>query len=303
MAHDAGKKRCPEAPSAIRRLDPRVKLVAALAYMVSCLAVQGPATLALAAGALAAGALCACVPARSLLRPLRALAVFLVVTSLINLFCIRTGPVALSLGPLTIHRDGLEAAVLYTARFFLMLVAGSLLMRTTAPLELTDALRSLMGPLERWGVDAGQAAMTLSIALRFVPILALEARTIVAAQAARGTRWETMGPALRERPAPCRAPGLRDGGARLRRRRAADASAPAAAERATRRTVLPAGSPLPYHPDRPARRLLSKPTKPARSLLSKPTKPARSKMPRPRRRGRGESQLFRRRRAADPLGR
>ncbi len=194
MAHDAGKKRCPEAPSAIRRLDPRVKLVAALAYMVSCLAVQGPATLALAAGALAAGALCACVPARSLLRPLRALAVFLVVTSLINLFCIRTGPVALSLGPLTIHRDGLEAAVLYTARFFLMLVAGSLLMRTTAPLELTDALRSLMGPLERWGVDAGQAAMTLSIALRFVPILALEARTIVAAQAARGTRWETMGP-------------------------------------------------------------------------------------------------------------
>ena len=181
------------ADSPIHRLDPRVKLVGTVAFMVSCFFVGDLATLALAAGGVGVAIALSRVPARRLLAQLKPIALFLVVTSLINLFLVQDGSVALQLGPIAIHWGGIEAAVLYTARFFLLLLAGSLLTLTTPPVALADATQSLLGPLERVGVPVGQATLVLSIALRFVPTLSREAEHIVAAQTARGANLENKG--------------------------------------------------------------------------------------------------------------
>ena len=97
------------------------------------------------------------------------------------------------MGPLHIHWSGVHAAVLYTARFFLLLLAGSLLTLTTTPVALTDAAEYLLAPLERVGVPVRQGTLVLSIALRFVPTLSQEAEHIVAAQTARGADLENKG--------------------------------------------------------------------------------------------------------------
>ena len=190
--------------SPVHRLDPRVKLVGTIFIW------ELPACCRYRNGH--ARRRCACCGRRPgahpylarLLAKARPLAVFLVVTSLINLFCIGTGEVVWSWGVLRICTGGIEAAVLYTARFFLLLMGGSLLMFTTTPIALADAATSLLSPLERRGVRVGEAAVVFSIALCFVPALAREVDTIVAAQkATRSPSWKERGPWRTRAPA-CR---------------------------------------------------------------------------------------------------
>lgn len=179
--------------SPIHRLDPRVKVAVAILFMISCFFVHSLATLALAATAVLTAVVSARVPLGRLLSQLKPIALFLVITSLVNLFFVQTGDVLASWGPIRLYAGGLEAALLYTIRFFLLLLAGSLLMLTTTPTALTDALERLFSPLERLGVPVRQASTILGIALRFVPALSREAENIIAAQTARGADLEGKG--------------------------------------------------------------------------------------------------------------
>ena len=176
--------------SPIHALDPRVKLVSAVVFMISCLFVRNAASLALAAAALAIAARLSRTPVRRLLAQVRPVVLFLVATSLINLLFVHTGIPLVALGALRIYTDGLAAALLYTARFTLLLLAGGLLMLTTTPTALTDAAERLLAPLERIGVPVSSVALVTSIALRFVPTIAQEADNVIAAQTARGADLE-----------------------------------------------------------------------------------------------------------------
>ena len=57
---------------------------------------------------------------------------------------------------------------------------------TTTPTALTDAIESLLKPLNRVHVPVHEIAMMMSIALRFIPILLEETDKIMKAQIARG---------------------------------------------------------------------------------------------------------------------
>ena len=179
--------------SPIHALDARVKLVAALAYMVSCFVIQNVEGMALATAAVLASVAASHVPAGRLVAQVRPVLLFLLVTSLFNLFFVTGGDVVLSAGPVVVYARGAWAAALYTFRFFLLLMAGALLMCTTTPTALCDAAERLFKPLERLGVPVTQGALILSIALRFVPTLAAEADNVIAAQTARGADLEGKG--------------------------------------------------------------------------------------------------------------
>ena len=76
-------------------------------------------------------------------------------------------------------------------RILLLIVFTSLLTLTTSPLELTDGIEYLLGPLKRIGVPASELAMMMTIALRFIPTLLEEADKIMKAQMARGADFES----------------------------------------------------------------------------------------------------------------
>ncbi len=179
--------------SPIHRLDSRLKIIAAVVYMVSCLVVSNVPTLLLAALMVAVVTACAHVPLGRLLEQMRPVAYVLLITSLCNLFFMHAGAVLIAAGPIIITTDGVSAAVFYTLRFLLLLLMGSLLMLTTQPIALTDAAEKLFSPLERLGVPVSQATLILSIALRFVPVLNQDAQNIVVAQTARGAHLEGKG--------------------------------------------------------------------------------------------------------------
>ena len=74
----------------------------------------------------------------------------------------------------------------FTARLAAAIVAATLLTLTTAPMEITSGLARFFSPLRRFGFPAGDMALMLSIALRFIPVLLDEAERLRKAQLARG---------------------------------------------------------------------------------------------------------------------
>ena len=69
----------------------------------------------------------------------------------------------------------------------------SILTLTTAPVELTDGIESLLKPLKYIKFPVHELALIMSIALRFIPTLMDETNRIIAAQKARGANFETGG--------------------------------------------------------------------------------------------------------------
>lgn len=72
------------------------------------------------------------------------------------------------------------------ARIFLMVILSLMFASTTKPMDMTFALEWYLTPLRWLHVPTAAFSMTMSLALRFIPVLANEAKTIFKAQAARG---------------------------------------------------------------------------------------------------------------------
>ena len=187
------------ADSPVHALDARAKLLCALAALVSIFCVSSAAQLVAAAVFTFAVLVASRVPGGRALAAVRPLVVFLAVLSLFNLFFVQSGDVLASLGPQAITTGGIRAAVLYTARFALALVLGSLVLLTTTPTQLADAFDSLLSPLSRIGLPGHEIAMVFALMLRFVPTIADEASAIMDAQSLRGGAFDEGGPVRRIR--------------------------------------------------------------------------------------------------------
>ncbi len=174
------------ADSPVHRMDARAKLLCALAALVAVFCITNAPQLIAGATFVLAALSAARVPGGRVLASVRPLVVFLAVLSLFNLVFVRTGDPLLSLGPMSVTTGGVWAAALYTVRFALALVLGSLVLLTTTPTQLSDALDSLLSPLSRIGLPGHEIAMVFSLMLHFVPTLADEASAIMDAQALRG---------------------------------------------------------------------------------------------------------------------
>jgi energy-coupling factor transport system permease protein len=79
-----------------------------------------------------------------------------------------------------------QAVIALLGRFAALILLTSLLTLTSTITELARGAESLLRPLQRLGVPADELATVFTLALRFVPTLALELEKLLKAQAARG---------------------------------------------------------------------------------------------------------------------
>ncbi len=89
-------------------------------------------------------------------------------------------------GPIDSNSCGVQLAVVSAARFVELLVLTSLLTFSTTVTELTLGTEQLLAPLTRFNFPAHELALTMTIALRFVPTFAEELERIMKAQVSRG---------------------------------------------------------------------------------------------------------------------
>ena len=99
------------ADSPIHRLDPRLKLIAAIIYMASCLFVSNVPTLLLAGALIVLAMALARAPLGRVLSQIKPAMYFLVITSLFNLFFVHTGTVLATIGPFSFTTGGISSAV------------------------------------------------------------------------------------------------------------------------------------------------------------------------------------------------
>lgn len=89
-------------------------------------------------------------------------------------------------GWIHITTGSVQLVVVSIMRFIELLFLTSLLTNTTPLTDLTHGLEAMLRPYRRLGLPAHELALVMTIALRFVPLLAEQLEIIMKAQASRG---------------------------------------------------------------------------------------------------------------------
>ena len=176
--------------SVIHKLDPRVKLVATFAFIVSLFLVKNFIGYVIAFLFLAICVKLSNVPPRFIFRGMRAIFFLLILTMVFNLF-LTPGEPLLTVWKFKITKEGIKLAFMMGIRLVFLITGSSLMTLTTTPNNLTDGLESLLKPLKKVHVPVHEISMMMSIALRFIPILMEETDKIMKAQMARGADFES----------------------------------------------------------------------------------------------------------------
>ena len=178
------------ADSVIHKLDPRLKLIGTMVFLVS-LFLSHDWIGYLAATVFLAGVIRASrVPFRYMLKGLKAIILILLITVVFNLFVV-PGDVIWEFWVLRVTHQGLSQAGFMAVRLIYLIIGSSVMTLTTTPNDLTDGLERVLGPLRMVKVPVHEIAMIMSIALRFIPILLEETDKIMKAQTARGADFES----------------------------------------------------------------------------------------------------------------
>lgn len=180
------------ADSNLHKLDPRVKLIGTMIYIISLFVFNNYYGYVLAAIFLFGVIKVSKVPFKFIVRGLKAVVVLLLFTVVFNLF-LTPGKELIRLGFIRITVEGTRSAILMGIRLTFLIFGSSLMTFTTTPNHLTDGLEKVMGPLRVIKVPVHEISMMMSIALRFIPILMEETDKIMKAQMARGADFESGG--------------------------------------------------------------------------------------------------------------
>ena len=179
--------------SILHRLDPRIKIVITVLYIVStflCKNVLSFALLLLSSIVIVA---LGKIPLKLVIRSIRPVLFILAFTAALNVFwTVGEGEPLFSKWIIVIYKEGIYNAVFIMTRIIALIIGTSMLLTyTTTPIALTDAIEDLLSPLKRLRVPVHEFAMMMTIALRFIPTLIEETDKIMTAQKARGADFSS----------------------------------------------------------------------------------------------------------------
>lgn len=176
--------------SPIHDLDPRVKIIMTLIFIISLFLIRDFATYLLVIIFLGVAIKLSRVPFKFVIRGLKPILMIIAITVVINLL-MTPGKIIFKLGFIKITEEGLKQAGFMAMRLTLLIMGTSMLTLTTSPIILTDGIESLLNPFKRFGLPAHELAMMMTIALRFIPTLMEETEKIMKAQKSRGADFES----------------------------------------------------------------------------------------------------------------
>lgn len=178
------------AQSVIHRLDPRVKLLGAIVFIVSVFLFENIVGFCLITAFLIVCIKLTNVPFKYMVRGLKAILTILLITSLFGLF-FTPGEALLQWKFIKITDKGVENTLYMIIRLSYLVMGTSIMTLTTTPTRLTDGMETGLRWMNYIKVPVHDVAMMMSIALRFIPILVEETDKIMKAQMARGADFES----------------------------------------------------------------------------------------------------------------
>jgi energy-coupling factor transport system permease protein len=94
---------------------------------------------------------------------------------------------------LKITRKSIDNAIYASSLIFTSVYSTTVYLLTTSPEEVTTGLDNLMAPLRRYHVPVTEIALTLTLSLRFIPLVLEEIQNLVRSVYTRGIDWQKLG--------------------------------------------------------------------------------------------------------------
>ncbi len=177
--------------SVIHRMDPRMKLILTIAYIVGVFMVGNLPGYLIALAFLYLVVRISGIHFKYLIKGVKPLRFIILFTFILNLFFVQGETVLFEFGFIKLTQEALTNAIYFALRLVFLVMGTSVLTLTTSPMQLTDGLERLLRPLQKLHFPAHELAMMMTIALRFIPTLLEETDKIQKAQMARGADFET----------------------------------------------------------------------------------------------------------------
>ena len=176
------------AKSVLHSLDPRIKILITVLYIISTFLCKNILSFALLLVSALVLVLVGRVPVKTILGSIRPVLFILAFSAVLNVFWTKgEGEPIFSKWIINIYVDGIYNAIFIIVRIVSLIIGTSMLLTyTTTPIALTDAIEDLLSPLKKLKLPVHEFAMMMTIALRFIPTLIEETEKIMTAQKARG---------------------------------------------------------------------------------------------------------------------
>ncbi|MEA5468167.1 energy-coupling factor transporter transmembrane component T family protein [Spirulina sp. 06S082] len=197
----------------LHRLDPRVKLVWLLSFLITPVISNSLWRIILALLAIAI-TLTAGIPFRALRQQAGWLLIVCTISFIVTCFvndglAVSSQPrvpdslaffpetsyqyILLQIGRFKVTRHSLDLAVRLSTILFVLIYSSSLYLLTTAPEEITAGLEDLMQPLRRLKIPVTEIALTLTLSLRFIPLVLEEIQNLFRSVTTRAINWKKLG--------------------------------------------------------------------------------------------------------------
>lgn len=178
--------------SFIHRLDPRVKIILSILYIVVVFLCKNIYTFGVITIFALSLVLLSGIPLKTILKSLKPLIFILAFTTVYNVFFHKGNTLLADLGIVEIYLEGVMYALVMAVRIICLLIGTNIILTyTTSPIMLTDSIERLLKPLGKIGLPVHEFAMMMTIALRFIPTLIEETDKIMSAQKARGSDFSS----------------------------------------------------------------------------------------------------------------
>lgn len=173
--------------SLLKSFDPRATLLSCFILMLSAFSITNYIQLAILAFITFTLTVAAKIPFIKLISSLHMIIAIFVFSGLLNILAVRTGTVLANIATIPITTDGINYAILFATRFSLVIIIGAVLVLTMSQTTLNESCTRLLSPLRHIGIPTQEIALIMSLALRFLPTLSVEAHSVALAQIARGS--------------------------------------------------------------------------------------------------------------------
>lgn len=94
---------------------------------------------------------------------------------------------------LTVTRRSLDLAIRVSTIIFTLIYSTNLYLLTTPPEEITAGLETFFQPLRRLGVPVTEILLTLTLSLRFIPLVLEEIQNLIRSVSTRAINWKKLG--------------------------------------------------------------------------------------------------------------
>ncbi|MDL2286952.1 energy-coupling factor transporter transmembrane protein EcfT [Eubacteriales bacterium OttesenSCG-928-G02] len=178
--------------SLLHKTDARAKIIILIAYLTAILMAKSTVAFIAVLILTICFILISKINVKILLKSIKPLIFILIFTAVINIFMSSGEHLLIKWWIIKIYAEGIKNAIMMALRLIALIMGTSVILSyTTSPLDITDALESLLSPLKKIKVPVHEFAMIMTIALRFIPTLIEETDKIMSAQKARGVSFDT----------------------------------------------------------------------------------------------------------------